>query len=148
MRQSLSTLVAMASLNFHRLMGKMKIGIYCYFIADILRSSFRTFCWVDHYQTYTFYPNLSIWLVVMATKRLNLWKIFKNQLWIKLNLCRNVHSISLYKNTVFLLSLHMHIGCYGNKSFQRLIIGKLKIGFKQVVWQNVFKIVCWVFPGH
>ena len=32
----LSTLVAMATLNLHRLvMGKMKIGIYCYFIAGI-----------------------------------------------------------------------------------------------------------------
>ena len=33
----LSTLVAMATLNFPRLiMGKLNIGIYCYFIADIL----------------------------------------------------------------------------------------------------------------
>ena len=37
----LSTLVAMATLNFHRLiMGKMKIGIYCCFIAVILTKVF------------------------------------------------------------------------------------------------------------
>ena len=36
-----STLDAMATLNFHRLtMGKVKIGIYCYFTADILTKVF------------------------------------------------------------------------------------------------------------
>ena len=31
----------MAALNFHRLInGKMIIGIYCYFIADILKKAF------------------------------------------------------------------------------------------------------------
>ena len=37
----LSTLVAMETFNFHRLiMGKMKTDIYCYFIADILTKVF------------------------------------------------------------------------------------------------------------
>ena len=32
----------MATLNFYKLiMGKLKIGIYCYFISDILRKIFR-----------------------------------------------------------------------------------------------------------
>ena len=40
----ISTLIAMATLNFHRLiMGKMKIGIYCNFIADILTKVFTMF---------------------------------------------------------------------------------------------------------
>ena len=62
---------------------------------------------------------------------------------IKLNLCRDVHSISHYKNIVFITvayvlwllwqlevsidlgpNIHGHIG-----SENRLIIGKLKIGF-------------------
>ena len=30
----------MANLNFHRLMKKMKIGFYCYFIADIVTKGF------------------------------------------------------------------------------------------------------------
>ena len=35
----------MATLNFHRLiiMGKVKVGIYCYFIADILTSFLEMF---------------------------------------------------------------------------------------------------------
>ena len=38
----LSTLVAMATLIFHGLkMGKMKIGIYCYLIADIMTEAFQ-----------------------------------------------------------------------------------------------------------
>ena len=38
----LSTLDAMATLNFHRcILGKMNISIYCYFIADILQKFFR-----------------------------------------------------------------------------------------------------------
>ena len=37
----LSTLIAMETSNFHRLiMGKMKICIHCYFIADILTKVF------------------------------------------------------------------------------------------------------------
>ena len=60
---------------------KMKIGIYCYFIADILtKKYFRAVCWVVLYHIYSFCPNLSIWLAVMATKMLNLQKIFKNHL--------------------------------------------------------------------
>ena len=39
-------------------MGKMKIGIYCYFIADILTKVFRNAFWVVLYQIYTFSPKL------------------------------------------------------------------------------------------
>ena len=62
-------------------MGKMKICIYCYFIADIfLDESFLEM--FDEWSStkHTFCSNLSIWLVVMATKRLNLQKIYKTQL--------------------------------------------------------------------
>ena len=44
----------------------------------------------------------------------------------KLKLCRNVHSMSLYKTVglfLFLL-LHKYFGCYGSLSFHRLIMGK------------------------
>ena len=69
-------------------------------------SFFRNVCWVVLYQTYTFCPNLAIWLVVMATKRLNL-REKKNinsseAIWeMKLKLCRIVHSISFYKSYFF-----------------------------------------------
>ena len=52
----------MTTLNFHRLiMGKMDIGIYCYFIADILTKVFFLEKYVEwfFYQTYTFCSNLS-----------------------------------------------------------------------------------------
>ena len=35
----------------------------------------------------------------------------------KLNLCRNVHNISLYKKDAFLLLLFMRFHCYGNLKF-------------------------------
>ena len=78
----LSTLVAIATLNFHRFREKCKLA----FIAISLQIFwqkfffFRNVCWVVLYQTYTFCPNLSIWLVVMVTERLNLWKLFKSHL--------------------------------------------------------------------
>ena len=143
----------MATLNFHRLIvGKMKIGIYWIFIADILTNVFfRNVCWVVLYQTYSFCPNFSVSLVVIATKRQNLQNIFKKYLnsseaiWgIKLKLCRNVHSISLCKNIVFLLpnkilfkpKILFFIAVaqalwlvWQLKSFLRLIMWKMEIGF-------------------
>ena len=65
---------------FVAIMGKVKVGLNCYLIADILISFYRIVCWVVLYQTYHFYPNLWIWLVAMPTKRLNLRKIFKTKL--------------------------------------------------------------------
>ena len=67
---------------------------------------YRNIPWVVPYQTYRFCPNLWIWLVIMATKRLNFRKIFKcisseAIIGIKLKLCRNVHNISIYKKIVF-----------------------------------------------
>ena len=59
----------------------MKMCIYCYFIADILTKVFFRNIWVVLYQTYTFCPNLSIWLVVMATKGLNLQNDIKTSSW-------------------------------------------------------------------
>ena len=73
----LNTFVAMATLNFHRLrMGNWKLPFHCGYFD---KSSFKNVYWVILYQT--FCQKLSIWLVVMATKMLNLRKIFKNQLF-------------------------------------------------------------------
>ena len=71
-----NTLVSIATLNFHRLMGRMKIGIIAISLQILWPKFFRNVCWVVLYQ-YTFCPTLSIWLVVMATKRLNLRFCFK-----------------------------------------------------------------------
>ena len=58
----------------------------------------------------------------------NIKKINSSEaIWgIKLKLCRNVHSISLYK--LFLLMLHIHWLLW-QLSFHRLIMGQMKIGF-------------------
>ena len=50
-------------------MGKVKIEIYCYLIADIFTKSFyRNVCWVVLHQAYHSYPNVSIWLVPWQLK--------------------------------------------------------------------------------
>ena len=50
----------------------MKIGIYCYFIADILTELLQQCSLIYHFS-----PNLAIWLVDIASERLKLWKIIK-----------------------------------------------------------------------
>ena len=93
----------------------MKIGIYCYLIADILAKGFQKCllsCPLPN--IYIFFPNRSFSLVLMATESLNLLKYLKKInsseaiRAIKLKLFRNVHSISL-----FLLPVLMHFGFYG-----------------------------------
>ena len=97
------------------------------FIATSLQISwgknFRNVCWVVLYQTYTFSPNLSNWLVVMAAKKIN----SSEAIWgINLKLCSKVHSISFYKKILFLLLLHMHFGCYGILKFPQTYNGENK----------------------
>ena len=53
------------------IMGKVKIGIYCYFIADILTKVFQK-CLLNGPLPNYFGSDVSIKLVVIATKRLNL----------------------------------------------------------------------------
>ena len=61
-------------------MGKVKIEIYLFLIADILTNFYRNVCWVVLHKIYHVSPNLSIWLVAMETERLNLQTNVKNQL--------------------------------------------------------------------
>ena len=89
-------------------------------------------------------------LVVMATKMLNLRKIFKNQL-LRSNkgdkaetFAEMLISIAFSK----MLSLFMFFRCYGNLSFHRLIMENMRtsliaVSF-QVFWQNFLRQVCWV----
>ena len=86
-------------------------------------------------QTYNFSPNPTVSLVVMATGRLNLLKIFERinssefLRAIKLKLFRNVHStyISLYKNIFYCRCLSLWL--LWQFSFHRLLMGKIKFGF-------------------
>ena len=78
-------------------------------------------------------------LVVMAMKMLICEKIFKKIKkkinsseaikGINLKLCRNGHSVSLYKKHCFLLPLLMLFVAMATSNFYRLIMGKMKIGF-------------------
>ena len=79
----------------------------------------------------------------------------QNLYWgIKLKLCRNVHSISLYKNNIyiyifFLLLLHMHfLLLWQFRISTDLKWEKWKLSLIDVLlhvfWQNFFRIVCWV----
>ena len=101
-------------------MGKVKVGLYCYLIADILTKVLQR-CSLSS-------PLPNIWIL---SKPLNLigchgnrkdkfaktyWKIISSEAVrrMKLKRCRNVHNISLF---VFLLPLLMWFRCYGNLNF-------------------------------
>ena len=110
----------------------------------------RNVPWVVLYQTFIFCCNLLIWLVTMATKRQNLRKINSSEaIWdIKLNLCRIVSNISLYKNIVFiavaqalwlLWQLKVSIDLQWEKWKLRFIAISL-----QIFWQKFYRNVCWV----
>ena len=97
-------------------MGKMKIGIYCYLIADILRTVLQKCFLSSRLQ--------NMWIL---SKPLNLIGCYGNQKakfakkysnivsleaikGMKLKLYRKVHNISL----INVLLLLMYFGCYGN----------------------------------
>ena len=89
------------------MMGKIKIGIYCYLIADILIKVFQK-CLLNGPQTYNF---LSKHLVCLQK---NIQKSIRQKLLgIKLKVCKIVHNIGPYK----------------------IIIGKMKIGLTAVSLQ-------------
>ena len=66
------------NLSCHRLiMGKMKIGIYCYLIEDILTKVVQKCSLSGPLPTFYSCPNISFLSVVMATEILNLKTIIK-----------------------------------------------------------------------
>ena len=56
-------------------------------------------------------------------------KYSKNSFPQRLKHCRNVHKISHYKNCVFYCRCSYTFVAMATKSFHRLIMGKLKVGF-------------------
>ena len=116
---------------FIDIMGKVKIGFYCYVTADILTTKILQKCSLSNPL-----PNISF-----LSKPLNLIGCHGNQKakfekkykkiiyseairGIKLKVCRDVHNISLYKNDVFLLPVLMYFRCYGNLKFPLTYNGK------------------------
>ena len=95
--------------SFHRLiMGKMKVGLYCYLIADILSK--------DLQRCSSSSPLPNIWILFKSLSLIGCHcnqkekfakkysKIISSEVitGMKLKLCRNVHNISLYKSFVFI----------------------------------------------
>ena len=69
--------VAMATYSFHWfIMGKMKIGIYCYFVADILTKSFSEM-FIEWFSTQHIILVLTSQFDWLSTKGLNLRKYLK-----------------------------------------------------------------------
>ena len=151
----LSTLVAIqATLNFHRLiMGKMKIDIFCYFTADILTKFFWK-CLLSGPLPNIYFLSKPLNLIGWHGNpkdqfAYNIKKINSSEaIWgMKLKLCRNVHSISFYKNIFFFFFFYCCCICtlvvMATSSFHRLIMGKMKIGFNcwliADIWTERFK---------
>ena len=112
-------------------MGKVKINLYCYITADILTNNLRPR--VVLYQAYHFCPNLWIWLVAMATKKLNLKNNIKKSSTCTLKAFGDKAEtfaemfITLASTKmVFLLSLLMCFRCYGNLKFPLTYNGKIE----------------------
>ena len=62
------------------IMGKVKIGLFCYITMDILTNNFTEMFLEESSTKHHFCHNLWIWLVTVATERLDLRKIFTNHL--------------------------------------------------------------------
>ena len=142
----------MATYSCHWLiMGKVKIGIYCYLTADIL-TKFSQKCSVSFPLPNTpFCCSLLICLVTMEPNGENSW-ILKNELLRSClgdtadTLCRNGSNISLYKIIVFIVvaqalwllwQLKVSIDLQWEKWKLRFIAISL-----QIFWQKIYRNVC------
>ena len=95
---------------------------------------YRNVPWVVLYQSYKFCPNRWIWLGCHGNRNTKFAKkyskIFSSEAirGMKLKLCRNVHSISLYKKYVFNCRCSCAFIAMATYGFHRLIMGKVKVG--------------------
>ena len=113
-------------------MGKVEIGIYFCVTADMLKKVLQKCYWGS--------PLLTIWilsksLILIGCHGNQNAKFAKKKIisseairGMKLKLCRNVHNISLYKTYVFIAVAQVLSSLWQLKNFQRLIMGKVKVG--------------------
>ena len=125
-----STFVGVATFSFHWLiMGKMKIGICCYVIADILTKVFFQYFSTKHVsfvQTFHFYllplqQKSGIWENYSKSNSSEAMGENKTE-----NLQKHVYNISLYKNYVFYWRAQVFLLLWLFDCFHGLIFGKLK----------------------
>ena len=137
-------------------MGKVKVGLYCYLIAAILTKVLQR-CSLSSLL-------LNIWIL---SKPLNLIGCHGNSRdkfakkyskiislealrGMKLKVCRNVHNISLYKNYVFYFHCScLGFHCYGNLNFPLTCNEKsgsrsLLLSHCRYFDKTFFINVCWV----
>ena len=124
------TFIAMATYSFHLLiMGKVKIGIYCYLIADILTKVSQKVSLGGPLQNISFLSKCLKFIGCHGNRKAQFviffFLIFSEAIrGIKLKLCSNVHNISLYKTGIFYC--HCSCNCYGNSTFSIDLNGKSK----------------------
>ena len=131
-------------------MGKVKVGLYCYLIADILTKVLQR-CSLSS-------PLPNIWNL---SKLLNLIGCHGNQKdkfakkyskiisseairGMKLKLCRNVHNLRLCKKYVFYCCYSCGFVAVATYSFHWLIMRKLKVFHCRYFDRTFFVNVCWV----
>ena len=109
---------------------------------------YRNVSWVVLYQPYEFCPNRWFWLVAMAMERLYFQnkysKIFFSEAirGMKLKLCINVHDISLYINSIFIVVAN------GLSLLWQLTMGKVEIGIYFCVTADILtKVLLKCFWG-
>ena len=94
-------------------MWKVEIGIISVLLQIFWQKFYRNVSGLVLYQPYEFWPNRWLWLVAMATERLNFRKKYSKIFFseairgIKLKLCVNVHDISLYIGYIFIVLAHV-----------------------------------------
>ena len=144
------------SIDLQSLWEKWKLRFFAITLQIFWQQFYRNVPWVVLYQTYEFCPNRWIWLVVMATERINWWRNIKKSSppeeairGMKLKLCRNVHNISLYKKFVFYCRCSCAFIAMATLSFHWLITRKVKVGLycyltAGILTELFFTNLCWV----
>ena len=130
-----STLVAVATSNFHRLiMGKVEIGIYFCVTADTLTKVLQKCSWSSLLQTTSILSKSLILIGCHGNRNVNFRKKYSKIFFSevirgkKLKPCINVYGISLYENIVFYCCCSSTLVAVATSNFHRLIMGKVEIG--------------------
>ena len=133
---------------------KAKFAFIAMSLQIFWQKFYRNVRWVVLYQLYHFCPDFLIWLVVMATQRLNLHPQKKKNIssvgkrGIKLKLCRNVHNISLYKKGISnaiacVLSLLWQLKVSIDLQWEKWKLAFVAFSL-QIFWQEFYRNVPWV----
>ena len=119
-------------------MGKVKIEIYCYLIADILTKVLQKCSWSSLIfllcKPYEFLSKSLILIGCHGNRMLNFRKKYSKIFFsevirvMKLKLCINICVIILYINCVFYCCCPCGFVAMATLSFHRFIIRKVKVG--------------------